>query len=403
MAVNQIEHDGTALRSLFHKIVLAACLVAGVMAVIQAGPDRTGAQAARVPIEKLKLPPGFKIAVFAEGVSSARAMTLGAKGTVFVGSMNSGKVFALVDQNGDHKIDPGEMKIVANGLTQPTGVAFRNGSLYVAAATRIVRLDDIENKLDTPPAAVTVRDGLPSQHHTWKFLAFGPDGLMYVNVGSPCNVCERLDNPQFSTILRMKPDGTNVEIFAHGVRNSVGFDWHPDTHDLWFTDNGRDELGDDLPNDELNVAPTPRLHFGFPYCHQGDTPDPDFGAKRPCSDFVPPAQKLGPHVAAIGMRFYSGTMFPREYHNAIFIAEHGSWNRSVPIGYRVMVAKVDGRKVTGYEPFVEGWLQGTKSQSPRGATADTFGRPADVLVLPDGSLLISDDFGGRIYRVTYGR
>lgn len=359
------------------------------------------AQPGQVPLEKLKLPPGFAISVYAEGVSQARAMALGTKGTVFVGSMGP-RVFALVDTNRDHKAD--EVKVIAMGLTQPTGIALRNGSLYIAAATRIVRLDDIENKLDAPPAPVVVADALPAVHHSWKFLAFGPDGLMYVTVGSPCNFCERLDEPRFSTIVRMKPDGSNAEVFAHGVRNSVGFDWSPVTREMWFTDNGRDELGDDIPSDELNVASSAGLHFGFPYCHQGDIADPQFGAKRPCSEFVPPALKLGAHMAAIGMRFYTGTMFPPAYRHAIIVAEHGSWNRSAPVGYRVMVVKVDGRKVTGYEPLVEGFLQGIRgTASADRATGDAFARPADVLVLADGSVLVSDDQGGRIYRITYGK
>jgi glucose/arabinose dehydrogenase len=385
-----------SLRSCF--ATLAAALATAVVA------GQSPAPASPPPLEKLTLPAGFKIGVFAEGVRSARGMAVGAKGTVFVGSMNARQVYALIDGNKDGVADA--VKVIATGLVQPTGIAFRNGSLYIAAATKIVRLDDIESHLDTPPAPITVVDGLPAQHHSWKFLAFGPDGLMYVSDGSPCNVCESeiIAEPRYATILRMKPDGSNPEIFAKGVRNSVGFDWHPQTHELWFTDNGRDDLGDDIPNDELNVAPTPGLHFGFPYCHQGDTPDPEFGAKHACSEFVPPVQKLGPHVAAIGARFYTGTMFPASYRNALFIAQHGSWNRSQPIGYRVMVVKTDGRKVTGYEPFVVGFLQGIRG-NPTGnrVNGDAFARPADVQPLPDGSLLISDDQGGRIYRVTFGK
>jgi glucose/arabinose dehydrogenase len=376
-------------------------VVAGLAAAPPATPPQAGATAG-ARLEKLKLPAGFKITVYAEGLPGARAMTRGPKGTVFVGSMTSRQVYAVIDRNGDGTAD--EAKIVARDLFQPSGVAFRNGALYVAAATKIVRLDGIEATLDAPPAPVTVIDRLPSQHHSWKFLAFGPDDLMYVTVGSPCNVCERLDEPRFSTIMRMKPDGTGPEIFAHGVRNSVGFDWHPVTHDMWFTDNGRDDLGDDIPSDELNVATRAGEHFGFPYCHQGDIADPEFGARRPCANFVAPALKLGAHMAAIGMRFYTGTMFPPAYRNAIIIAEHGSWNRSAPVGYRVVVAKVDGQKVTGQEPLVEGFLQGIRGvASANRATGDAFARPADVLVMPDGSVLISDDQGGRIYRITYTR
>jgi len=385
------------VRSSFAVIVavLGAAALSGQAPAAQQAP----------PLEKLTLPAGFTITVFAEGVRSARGMAVGAKGTVFVGSMNARQVYALVDRNKDGVADA--VKVVATGLLQPTGIAFRDGALYVAAATKIVRLDDIEDHLDEPPAPVTVVDGLPSRGHTWKFLAFGPDGLMYVSDGSPCNICENelIAEPRFATILRMKPDGSNPEIFAKGVRNSVGFDWHPQTHELWFTDNGRDELGDDIPNDELNVAPAAGLNFGYPYCHQGDIADPTYGAKQPCSAFVPPVQKLGPHVAAIGARFYTGTMFPAAYRHALFIAQHGSWNRSQPIGYRVMVVKNDGHKVTSYEPFVEGFLQGVRANGRGGSRADgdAFARPADVQPLPDGSLLISDDQGGRIYRVTYGK
>jgi len=377
----------------------AAVVAAGATAVL-AGQGRLSQNPP--PPGTLTLPPGFHIAVYAEGVASARGMALGAKGTLFVGSMNGGRVYAVRDTNHDGTAD--DVKVIATGLSQPTGVAFRDGALYVAAATKIVRLDGIEDRIDAPPPPVTVVDGLPSRYHSWKFLAFGPDGLMYVSDGSPCNVCEDeiLAEPRFATILRMKPDGSNPEIFAHGVRNSVGFDWHPQTHALWFTDNGRDELGDDLPSDELNVASRPGLHFGFPYCHQGDTPDPDFGAKHPCSEFVPPVVKLGAHVAAIGMRFYTGSMFPPEYRNAIFIAQHGSWNRSQPVGYRVMVVKLNGSTVVSYDPFVVGFLQGILGRAGGDrVNGNAYARPADVQPLPDGSLLVSDDQGGRIYRVTY--
>jgi len=250
-----------------------------------------------------------------------------------------------------------------------------------------------------------VRDSLPNPNagHTWKFIAFGPDDLLYTSVGAPCNVC--LSPPLVSTILRMKPDGSNLEAFASGVRNSVGFDWHPISHEMWFTDNGRDMLGDDVPNDELNVAWKASLHFGFPFCHQGDVPDPEFGAQRACATTEPPVQKLGAHVAAIGMTFYTGAMFPASYRNAVIIAEHGSWNRSVPSGYRVMVARTNGRRVTSYEPFVDGFMPGVRSSLPggRAAASAAVGRPVDVLQLPDGSILISDDMGNRLLRVSYQR
>ena len=237
-----------------------------------------------------------------------------------------------------------------------------------------------------------VTDRYPTdRHHGWKFIAFGPDGWLYVPVGAPCNVCLP-PGPLHETITRMKPDGSAIEVFARGVRNSVGFDWRPGSHDLWFTDNGRDWLGDDRPPDELNHAPKAGMHFGFPYCHGRALPDPEFGRDKACTDFTPPAAELGPHVAALGMRFYTGTMFPPEYRGRIFIAEHGSWNRTTPIGYRVTTARLDGDRVVGYEPFATGWL---------GDNGQIAGRPVDVLVMPDGALLVSDDHAGAIYRIAY--
>ena len=328
-------------------------------------------------------------------------MALGPQGTVFVGTQYSGNVYAVVDSNGDHKAD--RVVTIAKGLRQPNGVAMRNGALYVATTSQILRFDDIERHLDAPPPPVTVRDDLPnpSAGHTWKFIAFGPDGMLYVSIGAPCNVCA--PTPNVAAILRMKHDGSGQEVFAEGVRNSVGFDWHPVTHELWFTDNGRDLLGDDVPNDELNVAWKPGLHFGFPFCHQGDVADPEFGSQRACSTTEPPVQKLGPHVAAIGFTFYTGNMFPPSFKNAAIIAQHGSWNRSTPSGYRVMVAHTEGRKVTSYEPLVQGFLPGANTAGGRGATAAALGRPSDVLQLPDGSVLISDDTGNRLIRVSYRR
>jgi glucose/arabinose dehydrogenase len=356
------------------------------------------------PIDRLTVPAGFHLSVFAENVENAREMVLGPKGTLFVGSRTAGKVHAIVDANGDHQAD--RVVVIAKGLDQPNGVAMRNGALYVATASRLLRFDDIEGHLDAPPAPVTVRDDLPNPKtgHTWKFIAFGPDDLLYMSIGAPCNVCA--SPPMVSAIVRMKPDGSGMEVFAEGVRNSVGFDWHPMTKALWFTDNGRDMLGDDVPNDELNVAAKPGLHFGFPFCHQGDVADPEFGAQRACSATTPPVQKLGPHVAAIGMTFYTGSMFPASYKNAAIIALHGSWNRSTPSGYKVMAAHTDGGRVTGYEPLVDGFLPGIAAGSAPGgfgAGKAALGRPADVLQLPDGSLLISDDAGNRLLRLSYGR
>jgi glucose/arabinose dehydrogenase len=270
----------------------------------------------------------------------------------------------------------------------------RDGALYVAEVNRILRFDDIEKHLATPasaaPRPVVVTDRFPREsHHGWKFIRFGPDGWLYVPVGAPCNICEP-DPARYALISRIRPDGSGYEIFARGIRNSVGFDWDPRTRELWFTDNGRDYLGDDLPSDELNHAPRAGMHFGYPYCHQGDTADPEFG-KRGCSEFAPPAVKLGPHVAALGMRFYTGESFPAEYRNNIFVAEHGSWNRSRKIGYRIARVVVEGGRAVRHEVFAEGWLRGESA----------WGRPVDLEVLPDGSLLVSDDSAGVIYRIAY--
>ena len=351
----------------------------------------TGAQAP-LPLERIKLPPGFVIELWAR-VDNARQMALGRVdaasngGTVFVGSTQAGKVHAV---RFDASFKAQAPTLIASGLQTPAGVAYSAGSLYVSAVSRILRYDDVEKGLNFPPPPVLVTDKLPTEtHHGWKFIAFGPDGKLYVPVGAPCNVCE--PGQRHGNILRMNADGSGVETFADGVRNTVGFDWQPQTRELWFTDNGRDMLGDNTPPDELNHAPRAGLHFGFPYCHGGDIADPEFGARRKCSEFTPPAQKLGPHVASLGMRFYTGSMFPPAYRGQIFIAEHGSWNRSSKIGYQVSLVRVQGGKAVAYEPFASGWLQGES----------VWGRPADVLVLPDGSLLVADDYAGAIYRITY--
>jgi glucose/arabinose dehydrogenase len=343
-----------------------------------------------LPIHKIKLPPGFKLSLFAHNVPNARSMTLSPNGTLFVGTRKRGRVYALLDHNKDNRAD--EVITIVRGLNMPNGVAFRNGSLFVAEVSRVLRFDKIETRLHDPPKPVVVFDVFPrDKHHGWKFIRFGPDGMLYIPVGAPCNVCER-DDERYASITRMKPDGTGLDIFAHGVRNTVGFDWHPETKELWFTDNGRDWLGDNLPPDELNHAPRKGLHFGFPYCHGKNIPDPKFGEKHQCPEFVPPAIELGPHVAALGMRFYRGKMFPREHRNQIFIAEHGSWNRSTPIGYRITLVRIKNNRAVKYEVFADGWLQGGRA----------WGRPVDVLVMPDGALLVSDDRANAIYRISYG-
>ena len=301
----------------------------------------------------------------------------------------------MLDRDGDQRAD--EVITLTHGLNAPNGVAFRDDALYVAEISRILRYDDIETRLTDPPDPVVVNDSFPTDWmHGWKFINFGPDGKLYTPVGAPCNICDReADDPRYASITRMNPDGSDLEVFASGIRNSVGYDWHPETGALSFTSNGRDSLGDERPADTLNHAPRPGLHFGFPYCHAGDIPDPEFGAERPCAELDPPARTLEPHVAALGMRFYTGAMFPARYRNQIFIAEHGSWNRSVEAGhtgYRVTVAYLDGARVVDYEVFADGWL---------GPDNIGWGRPVDVLVMPDGALLVSDDRLGVIYRISY--
>lgn len=341
-------------------------------------------------LQKIKLPEGFKISIYADNVENARSMVMGDNGTLFVGTRGEDKVYAIVDKNKDYKADT--VYTIASGLNMPNGVAFRNGSLYVAEVDKVWRFDKIEDNLMNPPQKVLVSDNFPSdKHHGWKYIAFGPDDKLYVPVGAPCNICDdHKKNPQYASITRMNADGSEHEVFAHGIRNTVGFTWHPETQEMWFTDNGRDMLGNDIPPDELNRAPQAGMNFGYPYCHGGDIPDPKFD-EHACSEFTPPVQKLGPHVAALGVKFYTGDMFPAAYKNQILIAEHGSWNRDTPIGYRIMMVKLDGNKAVSYEPFAEGWLENGKA----------WGRPVAILQLEDGSILVSDDFANCIYRITY--
>lgn len=362
-----------------------AGLFLGSMLMAQA-PESSGQE---LRLDLIKLPPGFHISIYARGVPGARSLTLGSNGTLFVGSRGEGAVYAVLDRDGDQKGE--EVLTLASGLNTPNGVAFREGDLYVAETHRVWRYDNIESHLRSPSQPVLIKDNLPKdRRHSWRFIAFGPDGWLYIPVGAPCNAC-RPEDERYASLLRMRPDGTGMEVFARGIRNTVGFDWHPETREIWFTDNGRDWLGDDGPPDELNHATRAGLHFGFPYCHGGDLPDPEFGQLRSCAEFTPPARKLGPHVAAIGMRFYTGSMFPEEYRNQIFIAEHGSWNRTEPLGYRISLVRLEKGQVTGYEVFAEGWLQG----------GQPWGRPVDVLIMPDGALLVSDNQAGAIYRIFY--
>jgi glucose/arabinose dehydrogenase len=343
---------------------------------------------AGIDLGSISLPPGFQIEIYAEDVENARQMTLGDSGTLFVGTRKAGKVHALTDEDGDQRAE--NQYLIDSQLSMPSGLEFRDGSLYVGALNRILRYDSIESRLQNPPEPQVVTDGLPDKkHHGWKYLRFGPDGLLYNPVGAPCNIC---DKPDYAQIRRMKPDGSDMEVFAEGIRNSVGLAFHPDSGELWFTDNGRDWLGDEIPLCELNHAPQAGLHFGYPYCHQGDLLDPVFGKGRDCGEFVPPAIGLGPHVAPLGLAFYTGDMFPAEYRHQLFIAEHGSWNRSKKIGYRIKLVRFDGNgEVSGQTVFAEGWLQGENA----------WGRPNDVLVMPDGALLVSDDAADAIYRISY--
>lgn len=379
----------TTIVGMIATLSLIACLP-----VTEATTTSTGSR-----LDQIKLPPGFKIDVFAENVNNARSLCQGTKGTIFVGTRKAGNVYAIEDKNGDFKAD--KIHTLATGMNMPNGVAFRDGALFVAEVNRIIRYDNIEAQLSSPPKPVVVNDDFPTdEHHGWKYIAFGPDGKLYVPVGAPCNICERLDNPQYASMMRMNPDGSNLEVFASGIRNSVGFAWHPTTKELWFTDNGRDWLGDDAPNDELNHAPKQGLHFGYPYCHAGYVLDPKLGEGKKCSDYVAPAQRLGAHVASLGMLFYTGSMFPKEYQNRIFICEHGSWNRKVPDGYRVTTVTLDGNKSTAYQPFATGWLQ-EKSSWGKTKNKEPWGRPVASLQLADGSLLVSDDQADMIYRISY--
>jgi len=339
-----------------------------------------------LPLQLIKLPPGFHINLFASGVAGARSMAWNGRDTLYVGTRDDGKVYALVDRNHDYKAE--RIFVIASGLDMPNGIAYRKGSLYVAEKQRILRFDQIDSRLSDPPKPVVIYDRLPPEgHHGWRYLSFGPDGKLYVSIGAPCNICDR---PGYGVIARMDPDGSHYQVYARGIRNSVGFTWDKDKT-LWFTDNGRDWLGDDLPPDELNHAPVAGLHFGFPYCHGGFLLDPKFGKGKQCRDYVPPVQRLGAHVASLGVLIYHGSQFPADYRGQVFIAEHGSWNRSQKSGYRLSLVRLEHGKAVAYTAFASGWLQGQRS----------WGRPVDIKSLPDGSLLVSDDYANAVYRISY--
>lgn len=391
-----------------------------------------------LPLHEIVLPPGFEITLVSDAVPRAREIAEGSRGTIFVGTRGDDKVYALRDRDGDGRAE--DVRVILSGLNDPNGVAVRGEDLYVAEIHRVTKYERIEDWLDAKAAgedaganggaggagaasrapdakggatnrekprglfgwgrkpkqvaalrAQVVRGDLPRETwHGQKFIAFGPDGRLYVPVGAPCNVCEKSD-PRYASLLAMNPDGSGLEVYARGIRNTVGFDWHPETGELWFTDNGRDELGDDLPSDELNRATKPGEHFGFPYCHAGDVKDPEFGRERGCGEFTPPAWKLGAHVAALGMSCYGGTAFPQEYQGDIYIAEHGSWNRTAPSGYRVVRVVVENGRAVREEPFASGWL--------RAGGNEAWGRPVHVFETRAGDLLVSDDRAGAVYRI----
>lgn len=342
-------------------------------------------------LPRLILPEGFRIGVYASDLNSPRQLAVAPSGAVFVGT-RSGRVYALRDGDGDGQA---EERASIRGFFAPNGVAVLGGDLYIGEVNRVRALADAERVFfDGLPASFRpVVGGLPdATHHGYRYIRVR-DGRLYISLGVPCNICEPPDPELTGTIRSYGLDGSDPVTHAYGVRNSVGFDWDPGTGDLWFTDNGRDWMGDNLPHDELNRVRDDGAHYGFPHCHQGDLEDPEYGGDT-CGGFVPPELLTGPHVANLGMRFVTGKMFPEEYRGSVMLALHGSWNRSRKIGYAVHVAFLDGeRNVVSYDPFIVGWLLGNQSVA---------GRPVDIAFLPDGSMLVSDDHAGAIYRVTYG-
>ncbi|MYE25557.1 MAG: sorbosone dehydrogenase family protein [Gammaproteobacteria bacterium] len=354
-------------KPIFRRITVAVSLLATAATLAESGGE-------------------FKLDVVTDQTPSARQMAEAPSGILFVGSFRAGRVYAVVPVEGAEA----EVVTVAEGLTLPSGVVLKGADLYVAALDRVLRYPNIEATYRDRPTPQIVTDALPDEtHHGWKYLSVGPDGHLYVPVGAPCNICESAD-ARFASILRMDPDTGETSVYAAGVRNSVGMAWHPETGELWFSDNGRDWLGDDLPPEEINRVQKPGAHYGYPYIHGDDIADPEFGAGHDPKDYVRPEVAIQAHAAALGLAFYTGDQFPAEWQGALFIAEHGSWNRSSKVGYRVSVVRFDDA-TPRYAPFLDVWLEDEK------ATA----RPNDVLVARDGTLLISDDLGGRIFRVTH--
>ncbi len=369
----------------FTIVVLASCLHTSPITAADTSTN----------LADLSLPPGFTINLVSDEVPNARQMALSAGGILYVGTRRAGKVYALVQKEGsDQDFNNREVIVLAENLTMPSGVVMLDGNLYVGALDRVLKYEDIDNQIQnspsSKPAAKVLSDKLPDKtHHGWKYLSVGPDGYLYVPIGAPCNICLS-DNPVFASIQRMNPQFGTLSTYAEGIRNSVGLAWHPDTGRLWFTDNGRDMLGDDVPAEEINEVTAVGAHYGYPYIHAGEIPDPEFGKGKSTEDFVRPEHKIQAHSAALGISFYTGNKFPDLYHHALFIAEHGSWNRKQKVGYQVSVLRFEADKKI-YEPFITGWLTGENN----------WGRPNDVLVTPNGDLLISDDQAGAIYRVSY--
>jgi glucose/arabinose dehydrogenase len=357
------------------------------MAPVPAFPVATPAD--KLPVAKIKVPPGFKVEVWASGVLDARGLRQGDKGTVFVSSLFvAGKIYAVTDKGGKR-----EVKTIAEKLFLPNGIEFYKGALYVATPKDITRYDDIEAHLDNPPKPVMVYDKLPGDvPHGWKFIKIGPDGKLYVTISAPCNICEP-DRDKYTRIIRMNLDGTGVETVVKGMRNSVGFDWDPRTKDLWFGDNQRDWLAEDMPLDEVNHVTKLGQDFGYPYCHSGMMVDPQYGWGKDCKNYVKPALLIGPHSAPLGMRFYTGKMFPAKYQNAIFLTRHGPWNKTEKYAADVVAIFIDAKGNARMEPFLTGLVEKN----------EYLGRPVDVMVMKDGSMLVSDDHNGAIYRVSYGK
>jgi glucose/arabinose dehydrogenase len=352
----------------------------------------TETPASEIPVDKIKLPRGFKAELWASGMPGARAMAVSEDGKkVYLGTRVIGRVYEVSDDGSKRTV-----RVVVDKLTQPAGVAVNKGSLYVFAIDKVLRFDNIASSPNAQPVDLTKAFDLPpEQHHNWKYVAFGPDGKLYVPFGAPCNICEP-PSKEYAQIRRYNPDGSGKEVIATGVRNSVGFDWHPKTKELWFTDHGRDWAGDSGPQDELNKISKPGGNYGFPYCHANGIVDPDIKKADACKGVTRPVALMGPHAAVMGVKFYTGKMFPSEYQNTMFVVRKGSWNRSKPFGFDVVNVRVDGEGKASIKTFAGGFQEG-------GEGYKFWGRPAYVHQMPDGALLLSDEQNGAIYRISYSK